>query len=167
MKSTSYSPVRVFLHWFSAIIIVWALVSGFAVAWFDFSPAVVAWVSYVNVSLTTLLIPFFFLRLLLALQSAAVAASTPIEWVAALAHWALYVMSSVVLVTGVLMMARPINVFGWVTLPAPLDDPDLIALFFLVHVWSCAILAGLVALHIAAVIKHQCQGRNVLARMWP
>jgi cytochrome b561 len=166
LKSTSYSAVRVLLHWFSAIIIVWALVSGFAMAWFDFTPAVKAWVSYFNVSLTALLIPFFFLRLLLALKPAAAASAMPLERLAAIAHWVLYAVTSLVLVTGVLMMDRPINIFGWLVLPAPLESAGLIAQFFQVHLWSCGVLAVLVALHLAAVIKHHCHGRQVLRRMW-
>lgn len=165
MKTTRYSAAQVLLHWLSAIIIVWALVSGFSVAWLDVASGTKALVSYVNVSLTTLLIPFFFVRLLLALRRAAPPAVTPMERVAALAHWALYSVTSVVLVTGILMMDHPINVFGWVTFPAPVADIKLIETFFRLHIWSCGLLAVLVGLHVAAVIKHQWQGRNLLARM--
>jgi cytochrome b561 len=166
VNNKPYSAMQIALHWLSAIVIIWALISGSSVALLDVSAATVALVSFINVSLTTLLIPFFLLRLLLALKAAGPLPVTTMERLAAWAHRALYGVTLVVLVTGVLMMDRPINVLDWLTIPAPLADTVLIGHFNRLHIWSCALLALLVAMHIAAVIKHQWLGRGVLARMW-
>jgi cytochrome b561 len=72
---------------------------------------------------------------------------------------------SIVLVTGVLMMDRPINVFGLVEIPQPLGNSFLIAQFTTVHVWACGVLSALIALHVGAVIVHEICGRRVLRRM--
>lgn len=80
-------------------------------------------------------------------------------------HLLLYFTITVVLVTGVLMMERPIVVFDWFTLPQPLESPLLTGTFNTVHIASCVVLAGLVSVHILAVIKHALTGRSVLGRM--
>ena len=59
------------------------------------------------------------------------------------------------------MMTRDINLFGLVSLPNPLDFPALNARFELVHKYSCRLLALLVILHVAAVIRHHRAGRKV------
>ncbi|MNJ16939.1 hypothetical protein D3C77_112090 [compost metagenome] len=167
MKSHSYTPLQKVLHWVSAIIIVWALISGFYVAWFTVTTFTKEWVAFVNVSVTTVFIPLFCWRLYLALTNRT---RTPVprnvaEYVAVMAHRALYLMVFIVLITGVLMMDRPITVFDLFFIPQPLKDPYLIGLFFTVHIGSCAVLGLLVGLHVAAVVKHETAGRRVLKRM--
>lgn len=50
--------------------------------------------------------------------------------------------------------------FFWLlTIPTPLSHGKLVNAIFLIHRASCAILAGLVALHVLAVLKHQCVTR--------
>jgi cytochrome b561 len=70
-----------------------------------------------------------------------------------------------VLLTGVLMMDRPINVFGVIEIVQPLSDPRLIALFVSFHTWTCVVLALLLAAHIGAVIVHEACRHRVLRRM--
>ena len=70
-----------------------------------------------------------------------------------------------VLLSGILMMDRGIDLGGF-TLPAMLSDDFWLSLWFDVHVFSCALLAGLVLLHVVAVIKHELLGRRILQRMW-
>ncbi|MNJ44116.1 hypothetical protein D3C77_391550 [compost metagenome] len=82
-----------------------------------------------------------------------------------IAHWVIYLVISIVLITGVLMMDRPITVFDLFFIPQPLNDPYWIGLFFIVHIWSCAVLALLVAVHVAAVFRHEVVGHRVLKRM--
>lgn len=166
MNSKGYTPLQITLHWLSAIVIVWALMSGFAVAYLDLAEPVGACISFVNVSLTTLLIPFFVLRMAVAIRRAAPLASEPMERVAGIAHWLLYLLTGAVLVTGVLMMDRDINVFNVLRIPAPLEDGQLIAMFLRLHIGACVALAALVAVHVLAVLKHQLAGRRPLARMW-
>ena len=62
MNTADYSTCQKLLHWVSAVIIVWALLSGSVVAIFAVPASVKAWVFFFNVSLTTLYIPVFVVR---------------------------------------------------------------------------------------------------------
>ena len=165
---TPYSASQIILHWISAVIIIWATLSGFWISVFDIEPAIKNWVSFFNISLTTLFIPVFAVRIYLAYrQPTAVEAQAPLlsNVLATWAHRLLYGLTTVVLITGVMMMDRPINIFDQVLIPQPLTDPAWIELFFKVHVAACWVLALLIGLHIAAVIKHEISGNRVMKRM--
>ncbi|MGN8274158.1 cytochrome b [Pseudomonas sp. SMN5] len=164
---SNYSGRRVLLHWLSAVIILWALVSGFYVAYMPVSASVEHWVGSLNVSLTTLLIPLFAWRAWLfvrELEPHGQALSLN-KRLALAVHTLIYLTVGVVLVTGVLMMKSAISVFGLVRIPQPLDDPALIELANVIHTGSCMVLSGLVALHLCAVLWHECSGRRVVRRM--
>jgi cytochrome b561 len=168
MTVSGYSRQRVLLHWISAAIILWTLASGFYVSVVNVSVPVKQSVAFINVSLTTVFIPFFIWRVCIfvyhTLHARKVAASTG-QRLVGLAHVLIYLTVSIVLVTGVLMMDRPINVFGLVEIPQPLGNSFLIAQFTTVHVWACGVLSALIALHVGAVIVHEICGRRVLRRM--
>ena len=168
MNLDTYTPQQVILHWISAVIIVYALVSGFYVAYADVSEDVSARIGWINVSLTTLYIPIFLVRCLVRLTSptpAAVHGNGLGHRVARLMHDTLYVLTALVLLSGVLMMSRSLNVFDWFELPAPLSDAVWQDRWFTVHVASCVLLALAVSLHVAAVCLHHLQGRPILRRM--
>jgi cytochrome b561 len=168
MTVSVYSRQRVLLHWLSAAIIVWTLVSGFYVASVEVAAHVARWIAFVNVSLTTVFIPFFVWRLFLFVSDvrpSGVRVLSFVEKLALTAHTLIYLVVGVVLMTGVLMMDRPIDVFGVVEIVQPLSDPGLIALFFQAHIWACVVLAVLVLLHVGAVIVHEARGHRVLRRM--
>ncbi|SEN34128.1 cytochrome b561 [Pseudomonas sp. ok272] len=168
MKTSSYTAAQKFLHWLSAVIIIWALGSGFYVSLFEVALPIKQWIAFFNVSLTTVFIPFFLVRLALAFQRRPVSVpcnASKVERLAALVHGAMYGVVSVVLVTGVLMMDRPITVFDLVFIPQPLDDPYWLQLFLSLHIWACLLLAGLLVLHVAAVLKHEVTGQRVLLNM--
>ncbi|EPJ96407.1 MULTISPECIES: cytochrome b [Pseudomonas] len=165
--SINYSRRRVLLHWVSAAIILWALVSGFYVAFNPVSASTEQWIGSLNVSLTTLFIPFFVWRACLffgALEARGTASSFT-QWLALAVHTLIYLVIGIVLVTGVLMMKSAISVFGIVHIPQPLGDPALIELANTVHTLSCVVLAMLVALHLCAVLWHEFSGRRVVRRM--
>jgi cytochrome b561 len=88
-----------------------------------------------------------------------------LEKLALFAHTLIYFVISLVLVSGVLMMDRPIDVFGLFEIAQPLSDPELISRFLTLHVWACVFLALLIVLHIGAVIVHELCGHRVLRRM--
>ncbi|WP_458129067.1 cytochrome b [Pseudomonas sp. Z2-11] len=163
----SYSKPRVLLHWISAFIILWTLASGFYVAYVPVPVFIKQWIGSLNVSLTTVLIPLFVWRLWLFFSNLEIrtAASSMNKSLALAVHAVIYLVTSVVLVTGVLMMTTPISLFGLVQIPQPLDDERLNDLALTLHVLSCLALALLVALHICAVVWHECSGRRVLRRM--
>jgi cytochrome b561 len=165
---TKYSPSQVFLHWLSAIVIIWGTISGFFVALFEPALAHKEWVSFVNVSLTTLFIPFFIARLIVMWRHGKPndhLLNKKEEKLASLGHALLYINISVVLISGVLMMERPINVFNWFSIPQPLTNPGLTQAFNFTHILSCATLGLLVVGHVLAVLKHQYHGKALLRRM--
>lgn len=165
---SKYSRPRVFLHWLSAIVIIWATISGFWVGMSNPSPTIKNWVGCFNVSLTTLFIPFFVIRLYYAFSSVKPEddlLTKKEEKLAFIGHLALYATITVVMVTGVLMMERPINVFNWFMIPQPFNNLQLTSLFNKLHAVSCTTLGLLVVGHILAVVKHQWQGKALLRRM--
>ena len=168
MMVSGYCNKRVLLHWISAAVIVWTLISGFYVAGNDVSEQMKNRIALFNVSLTTVFIPFFVWRFCIFLAHARcmrlslLSLEEKLVW---LAHALIYLTVSVVLVTGVLMMDRPIDVFGIVEIAQPLNDPELAAQFVNIHVWACVVLSGLIALHVGAVIVHELCGHRILRRM--
>ncbi|WLG95430.1 cytochrome b [Pseudomonas sp. FP198] len=163
----SYSKPRVLLHWISAFIILWTLASGFYVAYVPVPVFIKQWIGSLNVSLTTVLIPLFAWRLWLFFSNLEIrtAASSMNKSLALAVHAVIYLVTSVVLASGVLMMTTPISLFGLVQIPQPLDDVQLNDLALTFHILSCMTLALLVALHICAVVWHESSGRRVLRRM--
>lgn len=167
MMSINYSRRRVLLHWLSAAIILWALASGFYVAYSPVSASTEHWVGSLNVSLTTVFIPLFVWRswlFICAPQTCGTVLSLT-KRLALAVHATIYLTIGVVLVTGVLMMKGAISVFGLVRIPQPLDDPSLIELANTVHTLSCVVLSLLIALHLCAVLWHEFSGRRVVRRM--
>ncbi|WP_260959699.1 cytochrome b [Pseudomonas citri] len=162
-----YSGRRVLLHWLSAVIILWALASGFYVTYYPVSASTEHWVGSLNVSLTTLFIPFFSWRAWLFVRELEPrgAARASGKGLATSVHALIYLSIGVVLVTGVLMMKSAISVFGLVRIPQPLSDLSLIELANTIHTLSCAVLSALIALHLCAVVWHELSGRRVVRRM--
>lgn len=168
MPSKRYSKPRRLLHWCFAVVIIWATVSGFLSSMTHLGAPIETAIAFINVSLTTLLIPLFGLRVFYLLAHPlphAPAHGRAAQLLAQAGHLALYVTIAVVLLTGVLMMDRPISVFDLLVLPQPLNEPVLIEFFDLTHRYSCIALALLVIGHVAAVAVHQVRGHSVLQRM--
>ncbi|MCU1717751.1 cytochrome b/b6 domain-containing protein [Pseudomonas sp. 5P_3.1_Bac2] len=167
MPTRPYSRLHVLLHWVFAVIIIWATVSGFANALYRLPPAAVDAINFINVSLTSVLIPLLGLRILCALDHSTVAHSgnRAMRLLAKGGHLALYVVTAVTLLTGVLMMERPINVFGLLYIQQPLHDPVLTSFFNTQHKNACIVLGFLVSGHVAAVLLHTLSGTPILRRM--
>ncbi len=171
MSPTRYSRPRALLHWSSALVILWASLSGYANAAWPLPGPIARGISQFNVALTTLLIPVFLLRIACALAQPGpddgVHAGTLGRFLARAGHLALYVATAAVLLSGALMMDRPIDLFGQASLPQPLAEPVLLDFFNSVHHHACLVLALLVGGHVGAVLIHQWHGHRVLARMKP
>ncbi|WP_433738300.1 cytochrome b [Pseudomonas putida] len=168
MTVLNYSGQRVWLHWISAAVIIWTLASGFYVAVAEVPARISQLVAFINVSLTTVFIPLFVWRLSIFVAHVRhmnLNALTLEKKLVFIVHSLIYLTVAIVLVTGVLMMNRPIDVFGVVEIVQPLSDPALIAQFFTLHVWSCLFLSLLIVLHVGAVIVHELCGHRVLRRM--
>lgn len=164
-----YHPLRVYLHWFSAAVIIWALISGFYSTFGTSSPNVKTAIGFINVSVTTIYLPFFILRLLSAVclygPTYPVTDDKVHNQIAKGMHIALYVVTTVVMITGVLMMSRDISVFGVFTISQPITDERLISWFKILHIISNILLSMMVTAHLIAVIAHKAKGRNIIFRM--
>ena len=168
MTVSGYCRQRVILHWLSAAVILWTLLSGFLVAGFGVFAPLKEPVAFFNVSLTTVFIPFYVWRLFLFFthtRFSGLRSLSLVEVCALAAHALIYILVGAVLLTGVLMMDRPINVFWLMQIPPPVSDPQLLALFVTVHIWLCVALSLLVVGHIAAVIVHETGEQPVLGKM--
>ncbi len=163
-EAAYYRPAVKWLHWLSAMIIVWASISGLYVSFFPTSEALKFEIGFINVSLTTVFIPFFIVRVIcrFGYRSDAVYQQAPV--VKAL-HLLMYGLTGTVLASGFLMMSKPIDVFHWMLIPHLIHDVGVQHLFETAHDWSCRLLSAIVALHIAAVIKHQFSDTPVLRKM--
>jgi len=161
-----YSTPRVYLHWISAAVILWATFSGFGVALLAPDDSFRAWVESFNPQLTSMFIPVFVWRAWLAVT--ATSRPSPQTLQEHLAHWAhlaIYLTVTGVLITGVLMMTHPVTMLDFVQLPQLIHSAKALSTLHEIHHVLCAVLAGLVAVHVMAVVQHQVLGRSVLGRM--
>ncbi|MEH6575717.1 MAG: cytochrome b/b6 domain-containing protein [Amphritea sp.] len=165
--SNTYSPLAKILHWISAVVIIWSSITGTYVS-FSANLELQALIAHINVSITSLLIPIFAVRIVYRLcrSGPAPLSGRPLEQLAArIGHFLLYGLTTTVLISGVLMMTQSIQIFDWFSLPQPLEDQVLNRLFDKVHKVTCRALAVMIVVHLAAVVRHQYFGRPVLQRM--
>ena len=168
MNTERYDRLTRCLHWVSAVVVIWASVSGFSIAALEPGSAIRDWLSWFNVSLTTVFTPVFAIRVVHACRMAKPRGLDVPDWqrrVASLVHALLYALTSVVLASGILMMDHDIDVFGLFMLTNPLEQAAWNRTFYKVHRQSSALLFLLVIAHVAAVIRHHRAGRRVLIRM--
>lgn len=165
---TPYSRLRIILHWISAAVIIWLTCTGFfAVAHAPDSP-VRQMIDAFNPQLATLFIPFFTVRLGLYLQSQSWRvwkSKTRSESAAALGHFLLYLLITLVLITGLVIMPQKWMLFGILPMPAIIHNQDDLAWLGAAHGGLCTFLALLVMGHIGAVFWHQIKGHPVLNHM--
>lgn len=162
-----YSHTARVLHWLSAAVILWATVTGlYAAVWAG--PELKALISFLNVSVTTLLIPVFALRIgyrLVSRQPGPLAVTLSEQRAARVGHFLLYALTTLVLATGVAMMEHDIQVFDWLSIARPVTDPDVNRCFAVAHRATSGLLGLMLLLHVAAVVRHQRRGVRVLRRM--
>lgn len=169
-RRDGYNWLARLLHWISALIIVWATVTGIYASALPESSPIRGWIGYFNVSLTTLFVPIFVLRVVnrIASPSPGPVGDSRVEHaLAQAAHLTLYAVITVVMVTGVATVSHEASVFGLFTLPPVPMSESARHLWEAAHKYACYLLAGLVVLHVAAVVFHMRRGRNILARMAP
>ncbi|WP_317930214.1 cytochrome b [Halioxenophilus sp. WMMB6] len=164
-----YDVTSRWLHWLHASVILWATVSGLTVSLGHVSKSLEQAIGGFNVSITSLLIPFFAWRLLNRSVSQkpgyGQALSTAEVWLARAMHWALYGLTCVVLVSGVMRMDAPFSIFHLLLVPNLVASPTVIEVFDQLHIISTRLLALCVLVHLLAVFKHQLRGTNILRRM--
>ncbi|WP_433740404.1 cytochrome b [Pseudomonas putida] len=165
MTHSKYTTAQIALHWLSAFIILWSLCMGSYVALFNASPDIKSMITALNISMTTLFIPFFLLRTILRINHLHKHPAGPGELLATFVHNLIYLITAIVLLTGVLMMDRPITVFGLLSMPQLITDPQLLHSFHAAHQDSTGMLGGLLLLHLLAVAKHELSGNHILRNM--
>lgn len=164
-----YDGLTRFFHWSFAAVIIYTSVAGYALAHIA-GGAVHDFLSRLNMSIATVLIVLFPLRVVWKFVRVEPRAlpGTP-GWQRSLAtgiHNLIYVTIFAVLASGFLMVPNGYSFFGLIEIHTPFPKGALTDKLFTVHRASCALLAGLIALHVLAVIKHQLIARNdVLRRM--
>ncbi|WP_307691121.1 cytochrome b/b6 domain-containing protein [Variovorax ginsengisoli] len=171
MKATAekYDRTARVLHWVSAVVILWASISGFVITTQNVEPGVRNQIASFNVSITTLFIPFFFFRIWHRLQRGTPARPASLSnreaLLAGAMHLFFYAVIAAVLISGVLMMPHDIRLFEVVQLPQLVTDASALHLFRNSHTVATATLGACIALHLAALAKHELSGKRILSRM--
>lgn len=166
--NTQYTAPQKLLHWLSAVIIIWSLVSGFSMMLFSWSPSLKMLVADFNVALNTLFIPFFLLRIFFRWKHGVPVSHRHDDSGMALArvvHALLYWVTLSLLISGVLMVDRDINMFGLLHLSPVIASLDWQVRLQAVHIGQCGVLLLLVVAHVGAVFMHALSGRSVMGRM--
>lgn len=157
------------LHWISALIILWVSITGFLTATPIMDSATKHHIASFNVSVSTLFMPIFFIRILYRLKHATPAypqSISKLEIVAAKSmHIILYITISIVLISGFLMMKQDFYFFNTFKIPHLINSTTGQAFFKHIHTFSTIVLATCVSLHIVALLKHEIMGKRILSRM--
>lgn len=171
-----YTTPAIVLHWLIALLIIGAFTMGLVMTDIPgLTPTKLKYYSWHKWAGVTVL-GLATLRLLwrLAQQPPAYAGAMP-AWQRGAAHglhWLLYLLMFAVPLSGYfysLASNIPVVYFGIVQLPVLIGpDPALKAVLKDVHYWLNMLLAGLVALHVLAALKHLFVDRDgVMQRMLP
>ncbi len=164
-----YHPFVQALHWVSALVIIWATITGFWAA--DAEPsAATAKIAAFNVALTTVFVPVFVLRIIVRTTTRD-PEYLPVprleKRISLTAQIALYVTTLIVLLSGIFTVEKSTSIFGLFTLqPVSLSEASR-TLVHDAHSTACMVLGLLMALHLGAVAFHSLKGRPILDRMLP
>ena len=142
-----YSFIARFFHWLSAFVILWAILSGSLLNFGGFPSGLKHQVAEFNVSLTFVFIPIFISRMLYRFYKGAPAnflLTRQQVRLAEAAHWLLYALVLLELLSGVLMMREDFLVFYWLAVPHLLTDVIWLDFFSSLHVYLSRALAVLV-----------------------
>lgn len=164
-----YDRVARAFHWIFAVTILYVSFAGYALSRIGSRP-IHDFVSRLNMSLATILILLFPLRVLWKFKRVEprplAGVSVTQRRLAHGVHGVMYLTIFLVLASGYLMVPHGYSFFGLFEVRTPFEKGPLTDTLFLLHRGGCALLAGLVGLHVLAVIKHQFVSRNnVLRRM--
>ena len=164
-----YDGVTRLFHWVFAAGIIYASVAGYTLAQLSSGPER-DFLSRLNMSIATVLIVLFPLRVcwkVVRIEPRALPGVSDVQLaLARRVHILIYITIFAVLASGFLMVPNGYSFFGLVEIHTPFVKGALTDKLFVIHRASCALLAGLVVLHVLAVIKHQLIARNdVLRRM--
>ncbi|MDE1312044.1 cytochrome b [Vibrio aestuarianus] len=163
-NSGQYDVLSKLLHWCMAIIIIYALIAGYAMHLVMDKPKLFHILSVLNMSWAT--IGAFLLVLRWIWRFFRVEPELPSSipklqrHIAKLAHSVIYLLMLIVFVSGFLMLKENYSFFWLFEIPNPVKNSEVNAFFFSVHRVSCVLLLLMVVIHIIAVVKHRYINRN-------
>lgn len=166
-----YHPLLVTLHWALAALILAALGIGFFVlrTMPRADPDKIR-VLGIHMALGILILLLLVVRLVVRLSTARPAPVTggPLDWLATLSHYSLYLLVLAMVASGLataFLAGLPAIVFGGSG--APLPAHFMAYAPFRAHFWIAPLLAALIGLHVLAALYHQFVRRDRLfRRMW-
>jgi cytochrome b561 len=170
-----FNSLAIALHWLAATLILGNLAFGFFMVDLPVTPAKLKYLSWHKwAGVTILLVSAMRLLWKLAHRAPPLPRSMP-EWqrrAAMTSHHILYLLFFAVPLTGWLFSSAagfPVVYFGVLPLPDLVDkNRELAEVLRTAHHWANYLLAMLVAVHIAAALKHHfVDDDDVLARMVP
>jgi cytochrome b561 len=164
-----YDGLTRLFHWVFAAGIIYASIAGYTLAQLSSGPER-DFLSRLNMSITTVLIVLFPLRVcwkIVRIEPRALpGVSDAQRALAHLVHTLIYIVIFAVLASGFLTIPNGYPFFGLIEIHTPFVKGAVTDELFVIHRASCALLAGLVLLHVLAVVKHQLIARtDVLRRM--
>ncbi len=168
--SNRYDCLTRWLHWIFVVGIIYASIVGYSLALIKDRPALHDFLSHLNASLATVLIPLFVLRLVWKFMRTN--PSPPILgprqlMMARAVQSLLYLIIFEVLVSGFLMMPHGYMFFDVIFIPTPFEKGAMTELFAQLHSIGNICLVVIVVLHVAGVISNNLfKGVDVLRRMW-
>jgi cytochrome b561 len=172
-----YDRTAKMLHWVSAVVIIWVMLSGLFVSLLPssalsqqaFLQELKHIIANFNVSLTILFIPLFIWRVFHAMKTKKPLYCKTLPTVqvkaACLVHLSMYILIATLLCSGLLMMNRPFGVFGLWSMAPIITEQTLLLFFAKVHEYSSYVLLAFIIIHLAALAKHQHSGNQILQRM--
>ncbi|KVO39541.1 cytochrome B [Burkholderia ubonensis] len=156
------------LHWIFASIILYTMAAGFSLHVIK-DPVIWHFVSTLNMSLATSLIPLFPIRYIWSFFRPQVAPIPSIpraqQAIAHIVHSLIYVTTAFVLASGILMVPDGYWFFGLFYIATPFTKGPITDHWLVFHKNGCYVLIGLVALHIGAALKHHFITRNNVLKL--
>ncbi len=168
-KKLRYDAFSRVLHWVVAVGIIYATIVGYSLHFIS-NPVVFAFFSELNMSLATVVTVLMIVRFVWRFFRPSVPYDRNIvgykKGLVVLLHEVFYLIIFLVLLSGFLMLEKGYELFGLISIPQPLENPEVNAFFFSVHRYSCIALGTMLLLHVLAVIKHQFFDKySILSRM--
>ena len=167
-----YGLIAVFLHWLDALVIILLFGIGLYMVELTYYDSLYKPLPFFHKSLGMLLMFWFAFRVFWRLTNpspAPVPGTRPIEnRLAKLAHWAMYLLIAIVLISGYLIPTAegaPISVFDLFSVPAAISGiPGQEDTAGWVHRYLAYALISLVVLHASAALKHHFINRDATLR---
>lgn len=163
-----YTQHQIILHWLSAIIIIWAIFSGFTVGFMPTNSNIKTLIAEFNVSITILFIPLFIFRVYLKFKHPNPAYTNMNRSRILLAintHRFIYILIFVILGSGVTMLKDSYNIFNLFTLHPVVESKYIRVESQNLHIVSSIMLSALVFLHVGAATVHLIKRNEIFSRM--